>query len=31
MIVPLELREPLVFSTPVDVAVSTLAPCGVTY
>ena len=31
MIVPLEMREPLVFSTPVDAAVSTLAQSGVTY
>ena len=31
MIVPLQLRESLVFSIPVDVAESTLTPRSVTY
>ena len=31
MIVPLQLRESLVFSFPVDVAESTLTPRSVTY
>jgi len=31
MIVPLQLRESLVFSIPVDVAASTLTPRSVTY